>query len=223
MKNESCIVASWDTSLDFDFVKSFAEIGCNIMFTILASTFYTRRSLYFWASKHSKLTNPACVQCNFHCIFVEWPHQSSLLYQSLYTVHQISLEGDCGTSFWHAVFTSTRPVPTCTNRLAIFRRHFDSRKKSTKIRQYQVPARYEIMQCHSSCYPALSDKAIFIRSASEEQVLEVMKGVDISKAYGYDGVGNKIIKLCSEGFHVYFSLLLICVIHLVITRANQSL
>ena len=54
-------------------------------------------------------------------------------------------------------------------------------------------------------------------------MLEVMKGVDISKAYGYDGVGNKIIKLCSEGFHVYFSLLLICVIHLVITRANQSL
>ena len=29
-----------------------------------------------------------------------------------------------------------------------------------------------------------------------------MKGVDISKACGYDGVGNKIIKLCSEGFHV---------------------
>ena len=32
-----------------------------------------------------------------------------------------------------------------------------------------------------------------------------MKGVDISKACGYDGVGNKIIKLCSEGFHVYFT------------------
>ena len=97
---------------------------------------------YFWTCKHSKLTNPACVQCNFHCIFVERPHQSSLLYQSLHTVHQISLEGDCGTSFWHAVFTSTRPVPTCTNRLAIFRRHFDSRKKSAKTRQCQVPARY---------------------------------------------------------------------------------
>ena len=36
-------------------------------------------------------------------------------------------------------------------------------------------------------HPTLSDKAIFIRSASEEQVLEVMKGVDISKACGYDG------------------------------------
>ena len=40
--------------------------------------------------------------------------------------------------------------------------------------------------------------------ATEEQVLELMKGVDISKACGYDGVGNKIIKLYSEGFHVYF-------------------
>ena len=41
--------------------------------------------------------------------------------------------------------------------------------------------------------------------ATEKQVLEVMKGVDISKACGYDGVGNKIIKLCSEAFHVYFT------------------
>ena len=32
-----------------------------------------------------------------------------------------------------------------------------------------------------------------------------MKGVDISKACGYDGIGNKIIRLCSEGFHVYFT------------------
>ena len=42
--------------------------------------------------------------------------------------------------------------------------------------------------------------------ATEEQVLELMKGVAISKAFGYDGVGIKIIKLCSEGFHVYFTL-----------------
>ena len=32
-----------------------------------------------------------------------------------------------------------------------------------------------------------------------------MKVVDICKACGYDGVGNKIIKLCSEGFPVYFT------------------
>jgi len=32
-----------------------------------------------------------------------------------------------------------------------------------------------------------------------------MKGVDTSKACGYDGIGIKIIKLCSEGFHVYFT------------------
>ena len=41
--------------------------------------------------------------------------------------------------------------------------------------------------------------------ATEKQVLELMKGVDISKACGYDGIGNKIIKLCSQGFHVYFT------------------
>ena len=41
--------------------------------------------------------------------------------------------------------------------------------------------------------------------ATEEQVFELMKGVDISKACGHDGIGNKIIKLCSEGFHVYFT------------------
>ena len=35
--------------------------------------------------------------------------------------------------------------------------------------------------------------------ATEEQVLE------LSKACGYDEVGGKIIKLCSEGFHVYFT------------------
>ena len=35
-------------------------------------------------------------------------------------------------------------------------------------------------------------------------MLELMKGVDISKACGYDGAGNKIINLCSEGLRVYF-------------------
>ena len=41
--------------------------------------------------------------------------------------------------------------------------------------------------------------------ATEEQMLELIKGVDISKACCYDGVGNKIIKLCSEAFHLYFT------------------
>ena len=64
----------------------------------------------------------------------------------------------------------------------------------------------------------------FLSSTTEEQVLELMKSVDISNACGYDGVGNKIIKLCSEGFDVYSLLiLLICLFHLVITRANGSL
>ena len=79
-------------------------------------------------------------------------------------------------------------------------------------------------QCHSSCHPTLSDKAIFILSASEEQVLEVMKGVDISKACGYDGF--MVIRLLNYAVRVFmftFLLLLICIIHLVITRANESL
>ena len=40
--------------------------------------------------------------------------------------------------------------------------------------------------------------------AAEEQVLELTKGVDTSKAYGYNGDSNRIIKMCSDGFHVYF-------------------
>ena len=40
---------------------------------------------------------------------------------------------------------------------------------------------------------------------TEEQMLELIKGVDISEACCYDEVGNKIIKLCSEAFHVYFT------------------
>ena len=54
-------------------------------------------------------------------------------------------------------------------------------------------------------YPSAWKLANVIPLATEEQVLELMKGVDISKACGYDGIGNKIIKLCSEGFHVYFT------------------
>ena len=41
--------------------------------------------------------------------------------------------------------------------------------------------------------------------ATEEQVLELMKGVDTSKACGYDGDSNRIIKMCSDGFRVYFT------------------
>ena len=36
-------------------------------------------------------------------------------------------------------------------------------------------------------------------------MLKLMKGVDISKACGYDGAGNKIIKVCIEGLRVYFT------------------
>ena len=32
-----------------------------------------------------------------------------------------------------------------------------------------------------------------------------MTGVDTSKVCGYDGVNNRIVKMCSDGFHVYFT------------------
>ena len=41
--------------------------------------------------------------------------------------------------------------------------------------------------------------------ATEEQVFELMTGVDTSKACGYDGINNRIVKMCSDGFHVYFT------------------
>ena len=49
-----------------------------------------------------------------------------------------------------------------------------------------------------------------------------MKGVYISKACGYDGVGNKIIKWCGGGFLDYFIHFITCPSHLVSTRANGS-
>lgn len=103
MKNESGTVESQDTTLNFDFIVSFAQMGSNSMFTILACTLYThyRRSTLFLGQQAFKIDQSLCIQCNFHCIFVEWPYQSSLLYQSLHTVLQISLEGDCDTSLYH--------------------------------------------------------------------------------------------------------------------------
>ena len=32
-----------------------------------------------------------------------------------------------------------------------------------------------------------------------------MKGVDTFEACGRDGVSNRIIRMCSDGFHVYFT------------------
>ena len=50
-------------------------------------------------------------------------------------------------------------------------------------------------------------------------MLEVIKGVDISKACGYDGF--IVIRLLNYAVRVF--MLLICIIHLVITQANESL
>ena len=63
--------------------------------------------------------------------------------------------------------------------------------------QLQSSCYYSSPIRHSDFYPIL----LLLKS----KVLELMKGVGISKACGYHGVGNKIIKLCSEGFHLYFT------------------
>ena len=59
--------------------------------------------------------------------------------------------------------------------------------------------------------------------ATEEQVLQLMRGVDTSKAYGYDGVGNRIIKMCSDGFMSISLVLSICLFHLVSSPVSGSL
>ena len=41
--------------------------------------------------------------------------------------------------------------------------------------------------------------------ASTQEVYSLMKYVDITKACGHDGVGNKIIQLCCEGFCEFFT------------------
>ena len=41
--------------------------------------------------------------------------------------------------------------------------------------------------------------------ASTQEVYSLMKNVDITKACGHDGVGNKIIQLCCEGFCEFFT------------------
>ena len=58
--------------------------------------------------------------------------------------------------------------------------------------------------------------------ATEEQVLQLMRGVDTSKVYGYDGVGNRIIKMCSDGFMSISFVLSICLFHLVISLVSGS-
>ena len=41
--------------------------------------------------------------------------------------------------------------------------------------------------------------------ATEDEILISMCSVDISKASGSDGIGNKMIKLCSESLYLFFS------------------
>ena len=41
--------------------------------------------------------------------------------------------------------------------------------------------------------------------ATRDEILNLMRKVDVSKACGHDGIGNRIIKLCADGFHQSFT------------------
>ncbi|XP_028412551.1 uncharacterized protein LOC114535443 [Dendronephthya gigantea] len=50
-----------------------------------------------------------------------------------------------------------------------------------------------------------SDKTLSIIHTTEQEVLMLLERVDITKACGPDGIGNKILKLCSSGIHKSFT------------------
>ena len=77
---------------------------------------------------------------------------------------------------------SSSILPIVLNEVPIF----GSKDIACAFNEYVVLHLNSLLQikCHSPCYPALSYTAIFIQYASEEQVLELMKGVDISNACG---------------------------------------
>ena len=98
---------------------------------------------------------------------------------------------------------SSSILPIVENEVTIF----DSKEKACIFNEYfvlqsELPVANAILP---ALQPYQTQRFLSSIIATEEQVLELMNGVDISKACGYDGVGNKIIKLCSEGFHVYFT------------------
>ena len=41
--------------------------------------------------------------------------------------------------------------------------------------------------------------------ANEDEILALMRNVDIRKACGFDGIGNRIIKSCSDGIYSFFT------------------
>jgi hypothetical protein len=44
--------------------------------------------------------------------------------------------------------------------------------------------------------------------ANEDNILALMRNVDIRKACGFDGIGNRIIKSCSDGIYSFFTKLI---------------
>ncbi|CAB4010992.1 Hypothetical predicted protein, partial [Paramuricea clavata] len=57
-------------------------------------------------------------------------------------------------------------------------------------------------------YPNHTDKTLSIVQTTEEEVINLLYKVDITKASGHDGIGNRIIKLCSRGIAKTFTYLI---------------
>ena len=56
--------------------------------------------------------------------------------------------------------------------------------------------------------PRWSSDSLSVITADEEMVLHLLSFVNISKASGYDGISNKILRLCSEGLYKPFTTLI---------------
>lgn len=50
-----------------------------------------------------------------------------------------------------------------------------------------------------------SGKFLSFVDVIEGELMLLMKNVDVSKACAFDGIGNNIIKFCSEGIHSFFT------------------
>ena len=53
--------------------------------------------------------------------------------------------------------------------------------------------------------PRWSTDSLSVITEDEEIVRNLMSSVDTSKATGYDGIGNKILRLCSDGLYKPFT------------------
>ena len=84
----------------------------------------------------------------------------------------------------------------------------DSKEKACIFNDYFV-AQSQLPESNSIIPPDLSlyQNAVFLSNVqvTELEVFTLLQNVDISKACGCDGIGNKIIKICSAGLYQFFT------------------